>query len=160
MVIWSAVLFYSYLWVAMASMSLSFCSCIVPSRIPHDKSNKTHSHHQPTFPLIRFGISAPAVKKRHWKKGEFPATSQPSFPNDTRRKTPLKNLKKKFDKKNDAKAWVNTVTESLSERIHNKHWLQALQVPLSLTSPFSLYLYETNLRSFWFLIGFSLVSQV
>ncbi|KAG4929459.1 hypothetical protein AAZX31_17G038300 [Glycine max] len=112
----------------MASMSLSFCSCIVPSRIPHDKSNKTHSHHQPTFPLIRFGISAPAVKKRHWKKGEFPATSQPSFPNDTRRKTPLKNLKKKFDKKNDAKAWVNTVTESLSERIHNKHWLQALQV--------------------------------
>lgn len=33
-----------------------------------------------------------------------------------------------MDKKNNARAWANTVTEALSERIENKQWIQALEV--------------------------------
>lgn len=46
------------------------------------------------------------------------------------KKTPIKNIKKKLDKKNVAKAWANTVTEALSECIDKKQWLQALEVIL------------------------------
>lgn len=40
----------------------------------------------------------------------------------------IKNVKKKMDRKNNAKAWANTVTESLSDLILKKQWLQALEV--------------------------------
>ncbi|KAK7264778.1 hypothetical protein RJT34_32388 [Clitoria ternatea] len=123
----------------MASVSLSFSSSVVPSPIPQEKCKKTHNptSQNPIFRVTRFAISpAPSktasnssspVKKRHWKQGEFPGISETSSPS-SRRRTPLKILKKKLDKKNNAKAWVNTVTEALSERIDKKQWLQALEV--------------------------------
>ncbi|XP_051129955.1 pentatricopeptide repeat-containing protein At3g06430, chloroplastic [Andrographis paniculata] len=74
--------------------------------------------------------------KKHWKIGEYPGVSQTSTPqfstnnnnNNNKRRTPIKNIKKKLDRKNVAKAWANTVTESLSEAIDKKQWLRALQV--------------------------------
>ncbi|KAK2358461.1 Pentatricopeptide repeat (PPR) superfamily protein [Trifolium repens] len=117
----------------MASVSLTFSSSIAPSPIPQHKCNKTH-HKLPSFRLIRYAVSpppsktasnsSPVVKKKHWKQGEFPGFSETP---GTRRK-PIKNIKKKLDRKNDAKAWVSTVTEALSERIDKKQWLQALEV--------------------------------
>nr|POE69404.1 pentatricopeptide repeat-containing protein, chloroplastic [Quercus suber] len=68
------------------------------------------------------------AKKKHWKQGEFPGFSETSVYGTSKRKTPLKNVKKKLDRKNNAKAWANTVTETLSELIQKKQWLQALQV--------------------------------
>ncbi|KAJ1403024.1 Tetratricopeptide-like helical domain superfamily [Sesbania bispinosa] len=121
----------------MASISLSFSSSIVPSPLSHDKCKKTHNprSQDQIFRVTRNSISAPATKtasdsvpkKKHWKQGEFPGISERSFRGSTGR-IPIKNLKKKLDKKNDAKAWVNTVTEALSERIDKKQWLQALEV--------------------------------
>ncbi|RZC48743.1 hypothetical protein C5167_017168 [Papaver somniferum] len=66
-------------------------------------------------------------KKRHWKEGEFQGISEAQFVRSSNR-TPLKNLKKKIDNRNNAKAWVNTVTESLADRMHKKLWDEALQV--------------------------------
>jgi hypothetical protein len=119
----------------MASVSLTFSSSIVPSPIPQHKCNKTQ-HKLPIFRVIRCAVSPPpsVVKKKHWKQGEFPGFSETP---GTRRK-PIKNIKKKLDRKNDAKAWVSTVTEALSERIDKKQWLQALEV-LSLLSNSLLY---------------------
>ncbi|XP_022958882.1 pentatricopeptide repeat-containing protein At3g06430, chloroplastic-like isoform X1 [Cucurbita moschata] len=68
--------------------------------------------------------SSSPVKKKHWKQGEFPGVTE-TF---DARKTPLKNVKKKLDRKMNAKAWANTVTEALSEHITNKRWIQALEV--------------------------------
>lgn len=70
------------------------------------------------------------MKKRHWKQGEYPGVSQASVPSRSlnNKKTPIKNIKKKMDKKNEAKAWANTVTEALSECIDKKQWIQALEV--------------------------------
>lgn len=76
--------------------------------------------------------SSSPVKKRHWKQGEYPGVSQSSVPsrsvNNNSKKTPIKNIKKKMDKKNQAKSWANTVTEALSDCIDKKQWLQALEV--------------------------------
>ncbi|KAJ7980465.1 putative Pentatricopeptide repeat-containing protein [Quillaja saponaria] len=124
----------------MASMSLSFSSSFFPSHFPQDK-NKTHTTtthraEDPIFGVIRCAYAAPATKpaspastskRRHWKEGEFPGTSERSLPG-TPRRVPLKNLKKKLDRKNKAKAWANTVTEALSDSIEKKQWLQALEV--------------------------------
>ncbi|KAM1742101.1 hypothetical protein ACFX12_012136 [Malus domestica] len=66
-------------------------------------------------------------RKKHWKQGEFPGVSETSIP-AIYIKPPLKNVKKKLDGKNNAKAWVNTVTEALSDAIDKKQWLQALEV--------------------------------
>lgn len=56
--------------------------------------------------------------------------SQSSVPSRSvyNKKTPIKNIKKKMDRKNEAKAWANTVTEALSDCIDKKQWLQALEV--------------------------------
>lgn len=67
-------------------------------------------------------------KKRIWKEGEFPAFSENSMPGFPMKRTQIKNVKKKLDRKAKAKAWVNTVTEALSDLILKKQWLQALQV--------------------------------
>ncbi|CAN1235152.1 Pentatricopeptide repeat-containing protein At3g06430, chloroplastic [Linum perenne] len=67
-----------------------------------------------------------ATPRRHWKQGEFPGTTQ--IPNSDRRNTPLKNVKKKLDRKENAAAWANTVTESLSDAIANKQWQRSLEV--------------------------------
>ncbi|RVW25751.1 Pentatricopeptide repeat-containing protein, chloroplastic [Vitis vinifera] len=68
--------------------------------------------------------SSAVGKKRLWKQGEFPGTSAEG----RSRKTPIKNIKKKLDRKNDAKAWANTVVEALSDLVLKKQWLQALEV--------------------------------
>ncbi|GFZ09116.1 tetratricopeptide repeat (TPR)-like superfamily protein [Actinidia rufa] len=74
--------------------------------------------------------SSSVEKKRHWKVGEYPAISESSIPRsgNSKKKTPIKNIKKKLDRKNNAKAWANTVTEALSDHIDKKQWLDALQV--------------------------------
>ncbi|KAF7837652.1 pentatricopeptide repeat-containing protein [Senna tora] len=122
----------------MASISVSFSSSFISSPIPQDKCKILHTPNpNPILRLIRCGIAAPAskassssssiAKKRHWKEGEFPGISETSLP-ESRRRTPIKNVKKKLDRKLKAKAWVNTVTETLSDRIDKKQWLQALEV--------------------------------
>ncbi|KAL2922289.1 hypothetical protein RDABS01_013780 [Bienertia sinuspersici] len=67
-------------------------------------------------------------KKRIWKEGEFPAFSENSIPAFSRKRTQIKNVKKKLDRKAKAKAWANTVTEALSDLILKKQWIQALEV--------------------------------
>ncbi|XP_021822436.1 pentatricopeptide repeat-containing protein At3g06430, chloroplastic [Prunus avium] len=126
---------------AMASsISLSFSSSLLPHTLPLNKnSTATHRAQDSNFKLIHCAFAAPATRtrstsssssetrKRHWKQGEFPGVSETSIPGIYRR-APLKNVKKKLDRKNNAKAWANTVTEALSDAIDKKQWLQALEV--------------------------------
>ncbi|KAL3829303.1 hypothetical protein ACJIZ3_018105 [Penstemon smallii] len=90
-------------------------------------------------PLRRLLISSSATatlsNKKHWKVGEYPGISETSISkfsnNDNfnkKKRTPIKNIKKKLDNKEKSTAWVNTVTEALSEAIEKKQWLRALQV--------------------------------
>ncbi|GAB2281885.1 hypothetical protein Dimus_016448 [Dionaea muscipula] len=73
-------------------------------------------------------VSEPTRKRRIWKEGEFPGTTEhSSFPGISKR-LPRKNVKKKLERKEKAKAWVSTVTESLSDLIQKKQWSQALEV--------------------------------
>ncbi|KAG6664123.1 pentatricopeptide repeat-containing protein At3g06430, chloroplastic [Carya illinoinensis] len=128
----------------MASISLSFSSSLLP--LPHDHLNKNIissinvKPQNPKSKPFRCAFAAPekrttnpksssssVAKKRHWKEGEFPGFSETST-RGSGKKTPIKNLKKKLDRKNNAKAWANTVTEALSELIQKKMWLQALEV--------------------------------
>ncbi|MQL74516.1 hypothetical protein Taro_006878 [Colocasia esculenta] len=67
-----------------------------------------------------------AAKKRHWKAGEFYGVSEGSLAVPPR--TPLKNVKKKLDDREAAKAWACTVTEALAEKIQKKDWMGALEV--------------------------------
>ncbi|KAF8392681.1 hypothetical protein HHK36_023030 [Tetracentron sinense] len=132
----------------MASLSLSFSSSLRPSSLFQDNNNNNRTRGETNIsrafrcafasPVRKSASSsssvrtspgpkhAPSPKKRHWKEGEFPGTSDTSLLNPSR--TPIRNLKKKIDKKNNAKAWVNTVTESLSELIQKKQWQEALAV--------------------------------
>ncbi|TYI07197.1 hypothetical protein ES332_A10G210700v1 [Gossypium tomentosum] len=111
-----------------SSMSLSFSSSLLssallrPEPMPKSKPHPTNS-----FIVPSAVAGAVSDKKRHWKEGEYPGLSHHSIPGSSK-KTPLKNLKKKLDRKNAAKAWVSTVTETLSDCILKKQWLQALQV--------------------------------
>lgn len=80
--------------------------------------------------------------RRHWKVGEYPPPAPAPHanrlsknnrnttphPNPTLPRVPIKNIKKKMDRKHNAKAWANTVTESLSDLILKKQWLRALDV--------------------------------
>ncbi|EXB80291.1 hypothetical protein L484_025147 [Morus notabilis] len=129
----------------MTSKYLSFSSSLLPSSLisqnPNNNNNKNNSNKlKPTTVfLVRCAFAAPqksgttnssassSGKKRHWKQGEYPGVSETFIPGISK-KTPIKNVKKKLDRKNKAKAWVNTVTETLFERIQNKQWLQALEV--------------------------------
>ncbi|KAE9609976.1 putative pentatricopeptide [Lupinus albus] len=117
----------------MALMSLSFSSSIIPKhkciKCPNPRTQV------PIFRVTHSAISSPpskstpssspsVVKKKHWKRGEFPGISE----TPSTRRIPIKNIKKRLDKKDIAKAWVNTVTEALSERVDKKQWLQALEI--------------------------------
>ncbi|CAN1802062.1 Pentatricopeptide repeat-containing protein At3g06430, chloroplastic [Linum perenne] len=109
-------------------MSLSFSSFLQTplgrlssnSHAPGNSSSSFHRRHS----LHPTAAATPASPRRLWKQGEFPGTTQPS----DRRRVPLKNVKKKLDRKEKAKAWVNTVTEAFSDSIANKQWLTALEV--------------------------------
>uniref|UniRef100_A0A7N0UNI2 Pentatricopeptide repeat-containing protein n=1 Tax=Kalanchoe fedtschenkoi TaxID=63787 RepID=A0A7N0UNI2_KALFE len=117
-----------------ASLSLSFSSSLLASPLPQPAISKPH-HNLSTFRAFRCAFAPPPPtntpstlppppKKKHWKQGEFPGISDSSLT----RRPPLKNIKKRLDRKDGAAAWVNTVTEALADRIHKKHWLEALQV--------------------------------
>ncbi|OWM63251.1 pentatricopeptide repeat-containing protein At3g06430, chloroplastic [Punica granatum] len=121
-----------------SSACLSFSSPLHPSPLNHHP-NSASAVFTPTRPPILCAFAAPVRKKvaappsptgpkrRHWKEGEFPGISETSVPG-TSRKAPLKNVKKKLDRKSSAKAWVNTVTEALADRISKKQWQEALEV--------------------------------
>ncbi|KAL8138082.1 hypothetical protein V2J09_004083 [Rumex salicifolius] len=126
----------------MASVSLSSASSFSHSPISQDNRSSASSIVFSAKPSISTVIRcAPAAttsssrnrgadsepKRRLWKVGEFPGISESSAPRFPRR-TPLKNLKKKIDRKNNATAWVSTVTEALAELIQKKLWLEALEV--------------------------------
>lgn len=114
-----------------AAFQLSLSSSFLPSPLPTTAKTTTAQ------PLRRFLVLCSAAtsstsnlpKKKHWKAGEFPALIETSTSQQSRRRTPIKNIKKKLDKKNNAKAWVSTVTEALSDAIEKKQWSRALQVP-------------------------------
>lgn len=124
----------------MASSAwLSFSSSILPSPLQQNPMNNP-AVFTPTKLSILCAFAAPArrkiaaappstavPKKRHWKEGEFPGISETAL-TGTNRKAPLKNVKKKLDRKSSAKAWVNTVTEALAERVSKKQWREALEV--------------------------------
>ncbi|XP_052203860.1 pentatricopeptide repeat-containing protein At3g06430, chloroplastic [Diospyros lotus] len=133
----------------MSSISLSFSSSLLRSPL-HQRRHK-RSAPFPTIQLHRCPPSNPnfvfrcasaasssssptastVQKKRHWKVGEYPGVSEsssPRNPSERSKSTPIKNIKKKLDRRNNAKAWANTVTEALSDRIQKKQWLQALEV--------------------------------
>lgn len=120
----------------MASMSLSFYSSLVCSPLTHNSnSNKQTGHRVVRFYVVRCAsiasttktsTSSSSSKKKHWKEGEYPGVSESWFGGS--KKTPIKNVKKKLDKKTKSKAWVSTVTETLSDLILKKNWLEALQV--------------------------------
>ncbi|XP_030498445.2 pentatricopeptide repeat-containing protein At3g06430, chloroplastic [Cannabis sativa] len=122
----------------MASKYLSFSSSLLPSpTTPTPNQWKKNTLNKPTtLGLVRSAFAAPSrttsssssgTNKRIWKKGEYPGFSETSLPG-ARRNPPIKNVKKKLDRQNKAKAWACTVTETLSDHIDNKQWLQALQV--------------------------------
>lgn len=120
-----------------SSVSLSFSSSLHPHPL---KTPTTHRAQDPNFNPTHCAYAPPSktrspsssssssqTRKKHWKQGEFPGVSESSAP----RRTPLKNIKKKLDRKEKAKAWVNTVTEEFSTSIEKKQWLRALQVYFS-----------------------------
>ncbi|KAK8578401.1 hypothetical protein V6N13_116247 [Hibiscus sabdariffa] len=114
-----------------SSMSLSFSSSLVSSALLRPETISKTKPHPPNSVIVSSALAGGAVsdtkRQRHWKEGEYPGLSQHSVPGPSK-KPPLKNLKKKLDRKNNAKAWVSTVTETLSDCILKKQWLQALQV--------------------------------
>ncbi|KAF5737111.1 Tetratricopeptide repeat (TPR)-like superfamily protein [Tripterygium wilfordii] len=128
-----------------SSISLSFSSALLPSPLfqPHINTTAATPFTTNTSRILllcaftaastttstRRPTSSSSTKKRHWKEGEFPGAgiSETSVVG-TSKKPPIKNIKKKLDRKNKAKAWVNTVTEALSDSIDKKLWLQSLEV--------------------------------
>ncbi|KAL5994445.1 hypothetical protein ACLOJK_024495 [Asimina triloba] len=123
---------------AMSAWSLSFSSLMHATTTKNEHiKNKPHvihaaSRYQPrkdvqSSPSIpRPKQKTPPKKKRYWKEGEFPGISETFLPRSPR--PPIKNLKKKMAKKDAAKAWVSTITETLAEKIQKKQWEEALEV--------------------------------
>lgn len=130
------------------SFSFSFSSSIQFHSLP--LPTKTPTTTTPSILILRCTVASTSAppKKKIWKQGEYPGRSQFSIPKEKR--TPIKNIKKKLDKKNNAKGWANTVTEALSEHIEKKQWLQALEV---------LYLNIYLLCLKWFFFFFFLCSS-
>ncbi|XP_059286269.1 pentatricopeptide repeat-containing protein At3g06430, chloroplastic-like [Lycium ferocissimum] len=111
--------------------SLSSSSSLFPSPLIHSGNLRRRFNSLQTRAATRAAVTSSSSvvfpKKKQWKRGEYPGfTEQNGLKNNKR--TPIKNIKKKLDRKNNAKAWVNTVTEELSDHIDKKQWLQALQV--------------------------------
>lgn len=118
----------------MASMSLSFSSSLCSSRIPKGKHRFLHRDVSFVRCVLAASRSSPGspTKKRLWKDGEFPGITEPANP----RRTAMKSVKKKLDRRSKANGWANTVTETLSDLIAKKQWLQALEVFQFLSSRF------------------------
>ncbi|GAA0163447.1 hypothetical protein LIER_19310 [Lithospermum erythrorhizon] len=117
----------------MHTPSLSLSSTFIPFLPPTKTTPISFTiYPQKSIQCSSSTTSTTHPKRKVWKEGEFPASNvkeRSSFGYQTEKKrTPIKNIKKKLDRKNAAKAWVSTVTESLAECIDKKQWLQALQV--------------------------------
>ncbi|KAK4433832.1 Pentatricopeptide repeat-containing protein, chloroplastic [Sesamum alatum] len=122
-----------------AAFQLSLSSSFLASPLPTTTTTVRPTVSQPLRRLRIYSASSSPPssstlnlpKKKHWKVGEYPGVSETSiaqFSSTNKKRTPVKNIKKKLDKKNNAKAWANTVTEALSDAIDKKQWLRALQV--------------------------------
>ncbi|KAL6535648.1 hypothetical protein OROMI_027022 [Orobanche minor] len=120
-----------------AAFQLSLSSSFLSSR--HFPTTTESAAAKPLRGLLISASSAPPSssiklnlpKENHWEIGEYPAvteTSVPQFLSNNKRKTRIKNIKKKLDKNNNAKAWANTVTEALSDAIDKRQWFRGLQV--------------------------------
>lgn len=132
-----------------ASFTLSSSSSLIPSSLPTPTSiggrRRIISSAAGLFRL-RCAVSTTASsspvafpKKKHWKIGEYPDFSEVSVShlnNKKGRRTPIKNIKKKINRKNTANPWVDTVPEALSDCIDKKQWQQALQVFFSFNSSY------------------------
>lgn len=105
----------------------SASSSTVVTKKRHWKEGEYPGYSQTSTPA-RSNNNNPITKKKHWKEGEYPGQSQTSSPGRSNNNNRIKNIKKKLDRKNDAKGWANTVTEALSDCIQKKQWLQALEV--------------------------------
>ncbi|XP_031271551.1 pentatricopeptide repeat-containing protein At3g06430, chloroplastic-like [Pistacia vera] len=124
--------------MGMASISLSFSSSLLSSPLSHTQDKTKFTKKKSQVSNFKFVIQCASLaqtaktdsspKKRLWKEGEYPGVSETSIPGYRSKKTPIKNVKKKLDRKAKAKAWVNTVTETLSDHILKKRWFQALEV--------------------------------
>lgn len=121
----------------LSSVSSLILSPLLPQQDKHKPISSINHLANSTrhFTVIRSSLasspsksSEPKNKKKVWKEGEFPAISENSIPGFPKRRTQIKNVKKKLDRKAKSKAWVNTVTESLSDLILKKQWLEALEV--------------------------------
>ncbi|KAK4373884.1 hypothetical protein RND71_004561 [Anisodus tanguticus] len=111
--------------MATNSFSLSSSSSLFPSPPTGGNLRRRFNFRRTRAAVISSSVAFP--KKKHWKQGEYPGfTEQNGFKNNKR--TPIKNIKKKLDRKSNAKGWVNTVTEALSDHIDKKQWVQALKV--------------------------------
>lgn len=77
---------------------------------------------------MRSVTSSAPQKKKIWKQGEYPGDVSGSDRSKSSRRTPIKNIKKKMDRKKNLNAWVSTVTEAMSDSIETKQWQRALQV--------------------------------
>ncbi|XP_016445743.2 pentatricopeptide repeat-containing protein At3g06430, chloroplastic [Nicotiana tabacum] len=110
---------------SLSSSSSLFSSALLP---PAGGNLRRLLHfRQPLTITAATSSSVAFPKKKHWKQGEYPGFTEQTGSHNKKR-TPIKNIKKKLDRKNNATAWVNTVTEALSDHIDKKQWLQALQV--------------------------------
>ncbi|KAM7277631.1 hypothetical protein ACFE04_004765 [Oxalis oulophora] len=123
--------------MASSLTSLTFSYSIIISPLSNTHKPTTTNNRPNRWPLIitraaassSFSSSSPqtqtaAKKQRHWKQGEYPGVLDVY----TTKRPPIKNIKKKLLRKEISKAWVNTVTETLSISIDNKQWAHALQV--------------------------------
>lgn len=121
--------------MASTSSSLSFSSSILPSPIPHAKSNPVPQN--PIFRVTHCSVSAQASKagsssssvskhRRQRKETEFP--QELFFENMLEKPKKMKKEKKKVKKQSNLKAWAYTLTEALSDCIHQNQWLKALEV--------------------------------
>ncbi|XP_071706796.1 pentatricopeptide repeat-containing protein At3g06430, chloroplastic-like [Rutidosis leptorrhynchoides] len=120
------------------SSSLSFSASLTLSSDNHRQHFDNHRINyriiSPRF-LLRCAVRSysPVAdspkRKKLWKQGEYPGdVSTNSGDRNNKKRTPIKNIKKKLDRKSNLNPWVSTVTEALSDSIEAKQWLRALQV--------------------------------
>ncbi|KAJ9537127.1 hypothetical protein OSB04_029860 [Centaurea solstitialis] len=124
---------------APPSSSLSFSSSLSLSSDNHHRHLHRHDriHYRIFSPRFPFrcaitsssysSVAAPKNKKKLWRQGEYPGDVNSSS-DMKKRRTPIKNIKKKLDRKDNLNPWVKTVTEELSDSINTKQWLRALEV--------------------------------
>ncbi|KAJ9537126.1 hypothetical protein OSB04_029859 [Centaurea solstitialis] len=122
---------------AAPSSSLSFSSSLSLSSDNHHRHLHRHDriHYRifsPRFPFRCAITSSSYSSVATPKKEDMAARRVPGDVNSSsdtkKRRTPIKNIKKKLDRKDNLNPWVKTVTEELSDSINTKQWLRALEV--------------------------------